>query len=94
MKTRFMVLAAVILISSSVAFSQTGVRGIRSVDFLNHTYQSSVCSEDLGIDPTVKVVKGKFSQEENFYSVYENKVFYGDVNGDGNEDAAVPDLLR
>lgn len=84
-----MVLAAIVLASGSVGFSQTGASGIRSVDFLNHSYQSSVCSEDLDIGPTVKVSKGKFSQEENFYNVYENRIIYGDINGDGQEDALV-----
>lgn len=89
MKTRFMMLTTLILTISSIGFGQSKDSGIRSIDFLNHSYESSVCSEDLGIAKTVKVAAGKFSQDENFFNVYEGKVVYGDVNGDGSEDAAV-----
>lgn len=90
-KTRFVVLIALILAFSSVgsAQSKTAISGIRGVDFLNHSYQSSVCSEDLGIARTVKVSNGKFAEAENFFNVYDDKVIYGDLNRDGSEDAAV-----
>ena len=89
MKIRFVLLTVLVLMFSSVGFAQTTGAGIRGVDFLNHSYQSSACAEDLGIDETVKVSKGKFAEAENFYNVYEGKVIYGDLNGDGSEDAAV-----
>lgn len=63
--------------------------GIRDVDFLNFTYQSSVCSEDLEISKTIKVSKGKFQKDDSYYNIIDNKIIYGDVNGDGNEDAVV-----
>lgn len=63
--------------------------GIEKVDFLNYTYQSPVCAEDLGIDETVKVSKGKFKQADNYYNVKDNNIAYADVDGDGSEDAVV-----
>lgn len=66
---------------------------IRSIDFLNHSYQTSVCSEDVGLPKTVKVSDGKFSdRDSNFFEVVGNETAYGDVNGDGSEDAVV--LIR
>ena len=38
---------------------------------------------------TIKVTQGKFAAAENFFNVYESRVLYGDINGDGQEDAAV-----
>lgn len=62
---------------------------IRSVDFLNYSYESAICAEDLGIAGTVKVVKGKFKDGDNYYNVKDNNFMYADVNGDGREDAVV-----
>jgi hypothetical protein len=85
------VLINLILTLGSVGFAQSKptASGIRSIDFLNHNYQSSVCAEDLGIAKTFKVRKGKFAEADNFYNVYDGKVIYGDLNGDSREDAAV-----
>lgn len=67
--------------------------GIRGVDFLAHSYQTSVCSEDVGLPKTVKVRDGKFEdRDKNFFHVAANETAYGDVNGDGSEDAVV--LIR
>jgi hypothetical protein len=90
-KSRFVILTAVLLASSSIGLGQskTPAAGIRSVDFLNRSYQSSVCADDLGIDQTVRISQGKFTEADSFYHVYDNKVIYGDVNGDRREDAAV-----
>jgi hypothetical protein len=62
---------------------------IRSVDFLNYSYQSTVCAEDSGISKTVKVTKGKFKDGDNYYNVKDNKFMFADANGDGREDAVV-----
>lgn len=62
---------------------------ISSVDFLNYSYQSPSCAEDLGISKTVKVSKGKFKDGDNYYNVKDNNFMYADVNGDGREDAVV-----
>jgi hypothetical protein len=72
--------------------SQT-TSGIRSIDFLNYSYQGSVCSADTGLPKTVKVRNGKFrDRESNFFEVAKEEIVYGDVNGDGGEDALV--LIR
>lgn len=64
--------------------------GIRSVDFLNHSYQTSVCSEQVGLPKTVTVRGGKFTdRESNFFEVVKNETAYGEVDGDGSEDAVV-----
>lgn len=66
--------------------------GIRSVDFLNYSYQPSVCSKDVGLPKTVRVRNGKFKSGDNFFDVAKKEIVYGDVNGDGSEDAVV--LIR
>lgn len=70
--------------------TKSEVTDIRRVDFLNFTYQSSLCSQDIrGISKTVKVRKGNFDNNEVYYGVVENKIIYGDVTGDGREEAIV-----
>lgn len=67
--------------------------GIRGVDFLNYSYQGSVCSEDAGLPKTVKVRNGKFKdRDSNFFDIVKEEIVYGDVNGDGSEDAVL--LIR
>lgn len=67
--------------------------GIRGVDFLNRGYQASVCSEDVGLPKTVNVREGKFrDRDDNFFEIDGSETAYGDVNGDGSEDAVV--LIR
>ena len=43
----------------------------------------------MGISNTVKVVKGKFKDGDNYYNVKDNNFMYADANGDGREDAVV-----
>ena len=67
--------------------------GIRGVDFLNYGYQTSVCSEEVGLPQTVKVRDGKFKdRDNNFFDIAKAGIVYGDVNEDGSEDAVV--LIR
>lgn len=64
--------------------------GIRAVDFLNHGYPASACSEDVGLPKIVKVRGGEFKdRDNNFFNVAKDEIAYGDLNGDGSEDAAV-----
>lgn len=75
---------------TDTASTPAATSDIRSVDFLNYSYPSSGCAEDLGIDKTVKVSKGQFKDgENNFYNVKDNNFMYADVNGDGKEDVVV-----
>lgn len=62
---------------------------VKSVDFLNYTYKSPSCAEDLGISREVKVTGGKFKSGDNFYNVKDNTFTFADINGDGNADAVV-----
>jgi len=77
---------------ASTAPTSNMTSDIRSVDFLNYSYRPSVCSEDVGLPETVKVRDGKFKDGDNFFDVAKNEVAYGDLNGDGSEDAVV--LIR
>jgi len=64
--------------------------GIRGVDFLNYTYTASGCAADAELPKTVKVVGGEFKNEESlFYNVRADEIGYGDLNGDGSEEAVV-----
>lgn len=69
------------------------VTDIRKVDFLNFTYPSSLCSVEFGrqgIGKTVRVRGGEFKNKSVYFAVVEDKVIYGDVTGDGREEAIVP----
>lgn len=77
-----------ILTYSPDADSQTN-SDIRAVDFLTYSYESTVCAEDLSIGKTVKVSGGEYKDADNFFSIVGGKVIYGDVNGDGKEDAVL-----
>ena len=86
--TLFMGLSTILSAQPTAASSQSS--GIRGIDFLNHSYQTSVCSEDVGLPRPVKVRDGKFKDSDaNFFDVNKDEMAYGDVNGDGSEDAVV-----
>jgi hypothetical protein len=73
--------------------SAATITDIRKVDFLNFTYQSSLCSQEFGkqgIGKTVRVRKGEFKNRNVYFGVDESKIVFGDVTGDGHEDAIVP----
>ena len=60
--------------------------GIRSVDFRNRSYQFNLG----GDEETIKLRKGQDKRGAGeIYSIGKNDVVYGDVNGDGAEDAVV-----
>lgn len=73
--------------------------GIRSIDFLNFTYDSSLCSKEYGADGigrSVRLKKGEFkahkgTDEEDYayFGIVNDKVLYGDVTNDGNEEAII-----
>lgn len=78
---------------TNAAGTSQATSDIRKVDFLNYSYQASVCSEDAGLPRMVKVSNGKFmDREKNFFNVAKEEIAYGDVNGDGSEDAVI--LIR
>lgn len=68
------------------------VTDIRQVNFLNFTYHSTQCSQEYGrkgIARTVRVRDGEFKNKSVYFAVVDNKATYGDVTGDGTEDAIV-----
>lgn len=69
------------------------VTDIRKVDFLNFSYPSTLCSVEFGrqgIGRTVVVRKGEFKNKSVFFAVGADKITYGDLTGDGREEAIVP----
>jgi hypothetical protein len=69
------------------------VSDIRQVDFLNFSYPSSLCSQEYGkqgIGKMVRVRKGEFKYKNVYFAVADHKVIYGDVTGDGQEEAIIP----
>lgn len=90
MKLKFFVLAAFVLLTClNVAPAQTkkAAEGIRAVDFRNFTYYFGADADEQ----TVKIRSGKakLNNGGEIYEVRKNDVVYGDVNGDGEEDAVV-----
>jgi len=90
-------------VTSGVAQSRSGqpsstpssatVTDIRKVDFLNFTYNSSLCSQEYGrkgIGKIVRVSNGEFKNKSVYFAVTDNQIIYADVTGDGREDAIVP----
>ncbi len=68
------------------------VTDIRQVDFLNFTYHSSLCSQEFqrdGIGKTVHVHNGEFKNKEVYFGVVDNKIIYGNITGDGSEEAII-----
>lgn len=81
--------------SGSSQPSSTTLTDIRRVDFLNFTYQSSLCSREYrrnGIGRIVRVRNGEFRNRNRnvYFAVADNRIIYADVTGDGREDAIVP----
>lgn len=65
------------------------ITNIRSVNFLNYSHKGGICSSELGMTETVKVKRGKYQDRENYFQVLDNKIVYGDLNGDRREEAIV-----
>jgi len=95
-------ICSMILMTVSAAVGQRRTAGttqgavgttIRQVDFLDFTYTTSLCTKDVGIGPEVTVHNGEFKQgndaDEAYFGVVDNKVVYGDLTGDGQEEAVV-----
>ena len=78
-----------ILLRKAAGKTAAANSGIRKIDFLNYSYQPGVCAADVGLPKTVKTRAGKFKSENNFYNVAKTEIGYGDINGDGAEDAIV-----
>lgn len=67
------------------------VSEVQKVNFSSETYQTSSCKEVIGLADTVTLKLGKFEDPaERFYHIVDNKQIYGDLDGDGREEAVVP----
>jgi hypothetical protein len=92
MKSKCLILTALVLAVTSMSFAQSKTKvkanGIRSIDFFNYSYRTSVCTDT---PETVKLRNGKFKVDGDNVIVHINKgeVVYGDVNKDGKEDAVI-----
>jgi hypothetical protein len=90
MKIRFFVLTMFVLLtclSIASAQSKKAIKGIRSVDFRNRSYLFNLG----GDEETITIRNGKYKEGDGglIYEVRKNDVVYGDLNGDGVEDAVV-----
>jgi hypothetical protein len=80
----------------SASFAQSDAQAIRKIDFRNHSY--ATCFDDE--KKTTRITKGKYSREikdgDIKYSVYfeVRDVVYGDLDGDGQEEAIVSTLCN
>lgn len=75
------------------AISSVNPNGIRQIDFMNFTYHlgKSYCSKVLG-KAEVKVLNGSFgemSDKADGFEVDSNRTVYGDITGDGSDEAVV-----
>jgi hypothetical protein len=73
--------------------STTAPSDIRQDNFLDFTYPSSLCAREFGkqgIGKTVRVHEGEYKNKNVYFTVDANKILYGDLTGDGRDDAIVP----
>jgi len=89
MTKHLLLLFIALFLCAASSAAQRRVSNIRSVDFQNFTYTSSVCSKDVGLPNEVKVRRGKFRDKTLYYQIASGKIVYGDLTGDGREEAVV-----
>jgi len=73
-------------------YKQISPSAIRNVDFTNFTYDANLCNQEYGKDgigSAVQVHNGEFKNNQVYYDVVSNKIIYGDLTGDGIEEAVV-----
>jgi hypothetical protein len=94
----------VVLVCASSGLAQSGakrpsatgmapVTDIRHVDFLNFTYECTLCAQEYakqGIRKTVRVREGEFKTKTAYLSVDQSRIVFADLTSDGAEDAIVP----
>jgi len=89
-------LSLLIVFCISSGFAQSNAQAIRKVDFRNFSY--ATCFDDE--KKTTRITKGKYQREikddDIKYSVYfaVRDVVYGDLDGDGQEEAVVDTLCN
>lgn len=68
-------------ISLSMAIGASAQKDdLSKVDFKDRTYSTSVCSRELGLPRSVKVVEGEFKEDENYFRV-RDEIVYGTLAG-------------
>jgi hypothetical protein len=86
--SRFTLLATLLLVTPT-AYAQRRRASIRSIDFKNFTYLLPADLRTPGGARTITVKDGRFPGTDNDVEMYFGKVEYGDVTGDGAEEALV-----
>ena len=95
-RNRIHFLLLLLVFSVSSIFAQTDTQAIRKIDFRNFSYNTCF-DED---QKTTRITKGKYQREikdgDIKYSVYfeVRAVVYGDLDGDGNEEAVVDTICN
>ncbi|MFN7945458.1 MAG: hypothetical protein U0Z53_08905 [Blastocatellia bacterium] len=71
-------------------------QAIRQVDFKNFAYQPDCIGDDRNHRPTIRVKNGSFTREKEDDRLYfeVREVVYGDLTGDGQEEAVVLTLCN
>lgn len=94
MKLAFHIAIPALMISAALATPVTAQPDIRKVDFQNFTYTPS-CSGEDDKPEKITVKKGEFSRKKEIDGFVESFYFsvlsveYGDLNGDGQDEAAI-----
>lgn len=83
MKKQLIFILISLFLCSTAASAQ-----IRRTDFMNRSYNSSLCAENFEVPNPVKVTRGKFAEGTAWFDI-QAKAQYADVNSDGSEDAVV-----
>lgn len=92
MKRQIILCLLIILLGAMSSVAQS-VTDIRKVDFLNFTYNSSLCSQEYGrkgIGRIVRVRNGESKNKSVYFAVTNDRIIYADLTGDGKEEAIVP----
>jgi hypothetical protein len=87
MKISRIIILAIGLLISQTAYSQP--QGIRSIEFANFTFPRTASLRNPGDPKTFRLKTGEFPETENGVGMYLADVRYGDVTGDGTEEAMV-----
>lgn len=96
MKMRIPIFALLFLLGAAWSAAQASKQAIRKIDFRNFSYETCFGDEKK----TTRITKGKYSSKikegDISYSVYfeVRDVVYGDLDGDGQEEAVVETLCN
>lgn len=90
MKHLSILMSAVVLILQLLTYAQSSTDSIRSFDFTNATYPINAGLKiPSSRRKTFTLTKGKYEGLKDTVGMALSRVSYGDVTGDGNEDAII-----